>query len=55
MLTFLELNGWRVEASDPVLADWILSFSADASPEDVAKLIRTSLIEVGAEPAQEAL
>jgi death on curing protein len=54
MLTFLELNGWRVEASDPVLADWILSFSAGASPEDVAKLIRTSLIEVGAEPAQEA-
>lgn len=55
MLTFLELNGWRVEASDPVLADWILSFSAGASPEDIAKLIRTSLVEVGAEPATDAL
>jgi prophage maintenance system killer protein len=28
MLVFLEINGSRVEASDPELADWILSFSA---------------------------
>jgi death on curing protein len=51
MLTFLELNGWRVEVSDPVLADWILSFSSDATPEHVAELIRVSLVEAGAEPA----
>jgi death-on-curing protein len=43
MLTFLEINGWRVEASDPELADWILSFSAGATPEAVAKLVRSAL------------
>jgi death-on-curing protein len=37
MLTFLEINGLRVEASDPDLAKWILSFSAGASPEDVCE------------------
>jgi death-on-curing protein len=37
MLAFLEINGWRVEAPDPELADWILSFSAGATPEDVAR------------------
>ena len=50
MLTFLEINGWRVEASDPELADWILSFSAGASPEDVAELVRASLYELGSGP-----
>jgi death-on-curing protein len=46
MLTFLEINGWRVEASDPELADWILSFSAGAMPEDVAKLLRLALLGI---------
>ena len=32
MLTFLEVNGLRVEASDPTLAAWILSLSAGATP-----------------------
>ena len=41
MLTFLEINGLRVEASDQELADWILSFSAGAKPEQVAALLRT--------------
>jgi prophage maintenance system killer protein len=27
MLNFLEINGLRVKATDPELADWILSFS----------------------------
>jgi hypothetical protein len=27
MLTFLEVNGYRVEAPDPELAEWIISFS----------------------------
>lgn len=47
MLTFLEINGFRVEAADPELADWILSFSAGAAPEDVAKLLRTALRSIG--------
>jgi death-on-curing protein len=43
MLTFLEINGLRVAASDPELADWILSFSAGEAPETVAKLVRSAL------------
>jgi hypothetical protein len=31
MLTFLELNGYGVEAADPDLAEWILSHSAGTS------------------------
>lgn len=40
MLTFLEINGLRVEAADPELADWILSLSAGATPEHMAERIR---------------
>ncbi len=43
MLTFLEINGWCVEAPDPELADWILSFSAGATPEAVAKLVTSAM------------
>jgi hypothetical protein len=39
----LEINGWHIEASDPELADWILSFSTGATPEDVAKLITSAM------------
>lgn len=43
MLVFLEINGWCVEASDPELADWILSFSTGATPEAVAKLVGSEM------------
>lgn len=43
MLTFLELNGYRVRASDPDLADWILSFSADTTPQQLAPLVRDAM------------
>ncbi len=43
MLVFLEINGWRVEASDPELADWILGFSAGSSPEEIAGLIGSAM------------
>lgn len=43
MLVFLEINGWRVEASDPELADWILSFSRGATPKTVAKLVSAAM------------
>jgi death-on-curing family protein len=47
MLVFLEVNGWRVEASDPELADWILSFSRGATPETVAKLVSAAMHRIG--------
>ena len=43
MLTFLEINGWRAEASDPELAAWIPSFSAGATPGAVATLLRPAM------------
>lgn len=43
MLTFLELNGWQVRATDPELADWIISFSSGTAPEQVAELLRSAL------------
>ncbi len=43
MLTFLELNGYRVEALDPDLADWILSFSAGTTPQQLAPLVRDAM------------
>ena len=47
MLTFLEINGWHIEASDPELADWILSFSAGAIPETVAQLLTSAMRGIG--------
>jgi death-on-curing protein len=44
MLTFLEINGAGIKASDPELAEWIISFSAGATPEVVAELIRSATI-----------
>lgn len=43
MLTFLEVNGYGVEATDPELADWIIGLSAGMGPEELAELIRPRL------------
>jgi death-on-curing protein len=43
MLTFLEVNGHRVAAPDPDLAEWIISFGEGTGPERVAELIRERL------------
>lgn len=43
MLTFLEINDQRVDASDPELAEWIISLSAGATPAGLAELIRQRL------------
>jgi death-on-curing protein len=43
MLTFLELNGFRVTATDPELADWIIGFSRGVCPHETAELIRPRL------------
>lgn len=47
MLAFLEINGARVEATDRELADWIISFSAGASPREVAVAVRQRLTTAG--------
>lgn len=46
MLTFLEVNGYRVDASDAELADWIIDLSAGLTPEQLADAIRPRLVPV---------
>jgi death-on-curing protein len=43
MLTFLELNGYRVNASDPDLAGWILDLATGTPPAELATRIRPTL------------
>ncbi len=43
MLTFLELNGSRVKATDPELASWILDLAAGTTPDQLAERIRPRL------------
>ena len=43
MLTFLEANGYRVDATDPELADWIVALSGGLTPEQLAERIRQRL------------
>lgn len=40
MLTFLELNGYQLSATDQELAAWMISFSSGSSPEEVAERLR---------------
>lgn len=47
LLTFLEINGIGIHAPDPELADWILSLSAGATPEDLAARIRAASRPLG--------
>jgi death-on-curing protein len=46
MLTFLELNGHLVRATDRELADWIIGFSQGVTPHDTADLIRPRVFRV---------
>ena len=46
MLTFLEVNGFRVEATDPELAAWILNLATGTTPEELAERIRPRLAAV---------
>jgi death-on-curing family protein len=43
MLTFLEVNGYEVNATDRELANWIIGLSAGTTPEELAGLIRSRL------------
>lgn len=47
MLTFLEVNGHEVDATDPELADWIIGLSAGTTPGELAELIRSRLRAIG--------
>ncbi len=40
MLTFMEINGLAVEASDPELAAWIIGLSAGTTPVELAEVLR---------------
>jgi death-on-curing protein len=46
MLTFLEINGYRLPLRDPELADLILSLSAGVTPEALASRIRPALTPI---------
>ena len=43
MLTFLEANGYRIDATDPELAEWIIGLSAGLTPKRLAAGIRPLL------------
>jgi death-on-curing protein len=43
MLTFLELNGYRIDTADPDLAKWILSFSSGTAPQQLAPSVRDAI------------
>jgi len=40
MLTFLQVNGIRLQATDPELAAWIIGLSAGSTPQELAAEIR---------------
>ena len=44
MLTFLEANGYRVNATDPELASWIIALSVGLEPGELAEQIRERLV-----------
>lgn len=46
MLTFLEINGRQVRATDPEMAEWIISFSSGATAEQVAELVRSAVLAI---------
>jgi prophage maintenance system killer protein len=46
MLTFLEVNGWRVEAEDRRLAQWILDLSEGTIAADLAEKLRMVIAPV---------
>ena len=46
MLTFLDVNGYRVTVSDRTLADWIIDLSAGTTPEELADRVRAAMVPV---------
>jgi death-on-curing protein len=46
MLTFLEVNGYRLSASDRELAEWIISLSTGITFEELIDRIRIAMVAV---------
>ena len=46
MLTFLEVNGYRVPISDRELAAWIIDLSDGTTPEELADRVRAAMVPV---------
>lgn len=46
MLTFLDVNGYRLTVSDRKLADWIIDLSAGTTPEELADRVRAAMVPV---------
>ena len=46
MLTFLDVNGYRLPVSDRKLADWIIDLSAGTTPEELADRLRAAMVPV---------
>jgi death-on-curing protein len=46
MLTFLELNGYQLTATDPELAAWIISFSSGTTAEQIGEILRARLTPI---------
>lgn len=47
MLTFLEVNGYRVPVPDRELAEWIIGLSMGAVPEELGRRIRLAIARLG--------
>jgi death-on-curing protein len=47
MLTFLEINGCYVRATDRELADWIISLNRCTTPKSLAQILPDRLSEIG--------
>ena len=47
MLTFLEVNGYRLPVPDRELADWIISLSAGTTSDELADQIRAAITPHG--------
>ncbi len=47
MLTFLELNGFSLSATDQELAGWMIAFSSGSTPEQIAERLCSHLHRSG--------
>lgn len=46
MITFLELNGYTVDADEETVADWIIDLAGDLTVEQLGTIVREHMIQV---------